>query len=117
MTERSEDWNVGLAQDLQDDEFVREFVAAVDRLRAGPRIQILNNVVFSQVLVRVIPSTGDADAATRDGLKRVQAERVCRLGGTRWHGMDAMPIAVPNWSTTDEDVDRSADSILRAMRA
>ena len=28
MTERSEDWNVGLAQDLQDDDFVREFVAA-----------------------------------------------------------------------------------------
>src|SRR5690242_5036046 len=28
MTERSEDWNVGLAQDLQDLEFVREFVAA-----------------------------------------------------------------------------------------
>ena len=27
MTERSEDWNVGLTQDLQDDEFVREFVA------------------------------------------------------------------------------------------
>jgi hypothetical protein len=30
MTERREDWNVGLAQDLQDDEFVREFVAAAD---------------------------------------------------------------------------------------
>ena len=28
MTERSEDWTVGLAQDLQDDELVREFVAA-----------------------------------------------------------------------------------------
>lgn len=28
MTDRSEDWNVGLTQDLQDDEFVREFVAA-----------------------------------------------------------------------------------------
>src|SRR5213592_4386210 len=28
MTERSEDWNVGLTQDLQDDEFVREHVAA-----------------------------------------------------------------------------------------
>jgi putative addiction module component (TIGR02574 family) len=28
MTERSEDWNVGLTEDLQDDEFVREFVAA-----------------------------------------------------------------------------------------
>jgi len=28
MTERSGDWNEGLAQDLQDDEFVREFIAA-----------------------------------------------------------------------------------------
>jgi glutamate/tyrosine decarboxylase-like PLP-dependent enzyme len=117
MTERSEDWNVGLAQDLQDDEFVLEFVTAADRLRAEPRIQILNDVVLNQVLVRVIPSTGDADAATRDVLKRVQDERVCWLGGTRWHGMDAMRISVSNWSTTDEDVDRSADSILRAVRA
>jgi hypothetical protein len=68
------------------------------------------------VLARVIPSTGDADAATRDVLKRVQDERVCLLGGTRWHGMEAMRISVSNWST-DEDVDRSADSILRAVRA
>jgi hypothetical protein len=28
MIERSEDWNVGLTEDLQDDEFVLEFVAA-----------------------------------------------------------------------------------------
>jgi glutamate/tyrosine decarboxylase-like PLP-dependent enzyme len=88
-----------------------------DRLRAEPRIQILNDVVLNQVLVRVVPSSGDADAATREALKRVQDERVCWLGGTRWHGMDAMRISVSNWSTTDEDVDRSADSILRAVRA
>jgi len=117
MPQRSEDWNVGLAQDLQDDEFVREFVAASDRLRAEPRIQILNDVVLNQVLARVMPSTGDADTATGDVLKRVQDERVSWLGGTRWHGMDAMRISVSNWSTTDEDVDRSADSILRAVRA
>jgi len=28
MTDRSQDWNEGLKEDLQDDEFVREFVAA-----------------------------------------------------------------------------------------
>lgn len=28
MTERSEDWNEGLTDDLQDEEFAREFVAA-----------------------------------------------------------------------------------------
>ena len=44
MPERIEDWNVGLAQDLQDDEFVRAFVAASDRLRAEVRIHILNDL-------------------------------------------------------------------------
>ena len=90
-----------------------------DRLRAEPSIRILNDVVINQVLVRVEPpgsDAGAADAATRDALKRVQDERVCWLGGTRWHGMDAMRISVSNWSTTDEDVDRSADSLIRAVR-
>jgi hypothetical protein len=30
--------------------------------------------------------------------------------------MDAMRISVSNWSTSEEDVDRSADSIIRAAR-
>jgi len=77
---------------------------------------VLNDVVLNQVLVRVTPVSADADAATRDALRRVQEERVCWLGGTRWHGMDAMRISVSNWSTTEEDVDRSVESILRAVR-
>ncbi len=89
-----------------------------DRLRQEPSIQILNEVVLNQVLVRVVPpSGGDADAATRDALRLVQQEQVCWLGGSRWHEMDAMRISVSNWSTTDEDIDRSADSIVRAARA
>jgi glutamate/tyrosine decarboxylase-like PLP-dependent enzyme len=85
-----------------------------DRLRADSGIEILNDVVLNQVLVRAKPASGDADAATRAALARVQAERICWLGGTRWHGMDAMRISVSNWSTTEEDVDRSAESIIRA---
>jgi glutamate/tyrosine decarboxylase-like PLP-dependent enzyme len=87
-----------------------------DRLRAEPAIRILNDVVLNQVLVRVVPERGDPDAATRETLARVQAERVCWLGGTRWHGMEAMRISVSNWSTTDDDVERSAESIARAAR-
>jgi glutamate/tyrosine decarboxylase-like PLP-dependent enzyme len=86
------------------------------RLRTEPTIRILNDVTLNQVLVRVVPNSGDPDAATRDVLARVQAERICWLGGTRWHGMEAMRISVSNWSTTDEDVERSADSIIRAAR-
>jgi len=88
-----------------------------DRLRAEPGIEILNEVVLNQVLVRVAPPGGDADAVTREALRLVQEERICWLGGSNWHGMEAMRISVSNWSTTEEDVDRSADSIVRAARA
>jgi glutamate/tyrosine decarboxylase-like PLP-dependent enzyme len=88
-----------------------------ERLSAERGITILNDVVLNQVLVRVVPPKGDADAATREAMRLVQEERICWLGGTRWHDMEAMRISVSNWSTTDEDVDRSADSIIRAARA
>ena len=99
----------------------RYFVAC---LRVEPRVRILNDVVLNQVLVRVEAlrdgnpgDAGDSDALTQAVLKRVQDERVCWLGGTRWHGMDAMRISVSNWSTTERDVERSAESIVRAVRA
>ena len=87
-----------------------------DRLREESSIRILNDFVLNQVLVRIVPADGDADAATRAVLKLVQDEQVCWLGGSRWHEMDAMRISVSNWSTTEDDIDRSADSIIRAAR-
>jgi glutamate/tyrosine decarboxylase-like PLP-dependent enzyme len=86
------------------------------RLREEPTIRILNDVVLNQVLVRVEPPDADADAATREALRRVQEERICWLGGSHWHGVEAMRISVSNWSTTEDDIDRSADSIIRAVR-
>ncbi|MCU1381772.1 MAG: aspartate aminotransferase family protein [Acidobacteria bacterium] len=87
-----------------------------DRLAQEPSIRILNDVVLNQVLVRIEPAGKDADAATRDALRIVQEEGVCWLGGSRWHDMDAMRISVSNWATTDDDVDRSADAIIRTAR-
>ncbi len=88
-----------------------------DRLRQEPTLRVLNDVVLNQVLVRVVPPAGDADAATREALRLVQEEGVCWLGGSRWHGVDAMRISVSNWSTTEDDIDRSAASIVKAARA
>ncbi len=88
-----------------------------DQLRTQPRLRVLNQVVLNQVLVGVEPGSGDADRATRETIRRVQEERVCWLGGTRWHDMDAMRISVSNWSTTEADVDRSVESIVRAVQA
>jgi glutamate/tyrosine decarboxylase-like PLP-dependent enzyme len=84
-----------------------------DRLRAEPDVAVLNDVVLNQVLVRF----GEDDALTREVVARVQADGTCWLGGTTWHGMAAMRISVSGWSTTDADIDRSADSIVRCLRA
>ena len=90
-----------------------------ERLGAEPGVAILNDVVLNQVLVRFSrPGAGDeaTDALTHDVIARVQADGTCWLGGTTWHGMAAMRISVSNWSTTEADVEVSAEAILRAYR-
>jgi glutamate/tyrosine decarboxylase-like PLP-dependent enzyme len=89
-----------------------------ERLRREPGVLILNDVVLNQVLVRFEPAgTADADAFTRSVIARVQRDGTCWLGGTRWHDQQAMRVSVSNWSTSEEDIDRSADAILAAARA
>lgn len=70
--------------------------------------EILNEVVLNQVLV----SFG-ADATTHDVIAALQAEGTCWCGGTTWHGRAAMRIAVSSWATTQEDVERSLESMIR----
>jgi len=83
-----------------------------DQLKTHPHVRILNDVVLNQVLVRFESPGCDADALTRAVIARVQDEGTCWLGGTTWHGMAAMRVAVSNWSTTADDIDRSAVAIL-----
>jgi glutamate/tyrosine decarboxylase-like PLP-dependent enzyme len=88
-----------------------------DGLGAAPGVEILNEVVLNQVLVRfTAPDGGDSDAFTREVVARVQADGTSWLGGTTWQGKSAMRISVSNWSTTEADVDRSVEAILRAAR-
>ncbi|MFA6985053.1 MAG: aminotransferase class V-fold PLP-dependent enzyme [Arenimonas sp.] len=77
-------------------------------LGAEQGIEILNDVVLNQVLVRF----GDSDERTREVIARVQQEGTCWLGGTTWQGKAAMRISVSNWSTTEDDVLRSVQAIV-----
>jgi glutamate/tyrosine decarboxylase-like PLP-dependent enzyme len=85
-----------------------------EALGQEPGVEVLNDVVLNQVLVRFLDSGGDHDARTRAVVKAVQEDGTCWLGGTTWQGKAAMRISVSNWSTTAEDVDRSVEAILRA---
>lgn len=94
-----------------------------EQLRQEPGVEILNEVVLNQVLVRFqTPGGGSAGALTRDAftreiIARVQADGTCWLGGTTWQGKAAMRISVSSWATTEADVDASAAAILRSFRA
>ncbi|MGH9744507.1 MAG: pyridoxal phosphate-dependent decarboxylase family protein [Candidatus Acidiferrales bacterium] len=70
--------------------------------------EVLNDVVLNQVLV----SFG-TDAETQAAIAALQAEGTCWCGGTVWHGRAAMRIAVSSWATTDDDVERSLDAMIR----
>jgi glutamate/tyrosine decarboxylase-like PLP-dependent enzyme len=82
-----------------------------DRLKASG-VTVLNDVVLNQVLVQF----GD-DETTRKVITKVQAEGTCWAGGAFWQGRQVMRIAVSNWSTTEADIDRSADAMVSCYRA
>ena len=81
------------------------------RLSSADGVTILNDVVLNQVLVQF-----KDDITTTQVIVKVQAEGTCWAGGAFWQGRQAMRISVSNWSTTEADIDRSADAILNCYR-
>ncbi len=91
-------------------------------LATAPGVTILNDVDLNQVLVRCTPTGAtdaddEADAFTRDVIRRVQEDGTCWLGGTTWNDGAAMRISFSHWATSADDVARSAVAILRCLRA
>jgi len=86
-------------------------------LARAPGVQVVNEVVLNQVLVRFEPASGtpeQGDQWTREVIARVQRDGTCWLSGTVWRERALMRISVSGWNTTEEDVRRSAAAILRA---
>ncbi len=79
---------------------------------AAAGCEILNDIPLNQVLV----AFGDADR-TKRVIAALQADGTCWCGVTVWQGRTAMRISVSNWSTTDDDVTKSIEAIVRVVRA
>jgi glutamate/tyrosine decarboxylase-like PLP-dependent enzyme len=82
------------------------------RLGEADGVEVLNDVVLNQVLVRF---AGD-DEATNAVIDRVQRDGTCWLSGSSFRGHGVMRISIVGWQTTLDDVDRSVDAILAAAR-
>ncbi len=74
---------------------------------AGATVQA--PVVLNQALV----SFGD-DTVTDAVIAEVQRRGTCWLGGTTWQGRRAMRVSVSDTSTTVEDIQRCAESVIEA---
>ena len=89
-----------------------------EALRHHVQVRLLNDVVLNQVLVQFVPLPGDPrdeSAFTMDVVAAVQKDGTCWTGSTQWKGRQAMRISICNWSTAEQDIDRSAAAILRIV--
>jgi glutamate/tyrosine decarboxylase-like PLP-dependent enzyme len=96
-------------------DLIERTCALAKRFETGLRaagFAALNEVVINQVLV----SFGDA-ATTREVIRRIQEDGTCWCGATEWQGKTAMRISVSSWATTEQDVDRSVEAMVRIARA
>ncbi|GHD77643.1 glutamate/tyrosine decarboxylase-like PLP-dependent enzyme [Salinibacterium amurskyense] len=78
-------------------------------LQSAEGVDVLNDVVLNQALVRF----ADSDDVTRAVVTGVQAEGTCWVSGTTWNGHAAMRVSVTNWATSEHDIELSAAAILK----
>jgi glutamate/tyrosine decarboxylase-like PLP-dependent enzyme len=88
-------------------EHARRFAAA---LSEHPDLQVLNDVVLNQVLVRV----ADDDVRTRKTAAILQKEGRVWLGDTVWHDKVALRISVSDHATTSAHVESAITAIREA---
>ncbi len=73
-------------------------------------VEVLNDVVYTQICVAV----GDA-ARTAEVAARLVEDGTAWMSASHWSGRDILRISVSNWTTDDEDVTRSIDALRRAL--
>jgi glutamate/tyrosine decarboxylase-like PLP-dependent enzyme len=95
-------------------DLIERTCALAKRIAAGLRaagFNVLNDVVINQVLV----SFGGPET-TQEVIRQIQEDGTCWCGGTVWQGKTAMRISVSSWMTTEADIDRSLEAIVRIAR-
>jgi glutamate/tyrosine decarboxylase-like PLP-dependent enzyme len=88
-------------------QLARRLADGVSRI---PDVQVANDVVLNQVLIRV----GDTPF-TNTVEELIQQDGTVWLGGTARRGERLLRVAISNWSTSEEDIDRTVETIARAV--
>jgi glutamate/tyrosine decarboxylase-like PLP-dependent enzyme len=73
--------------------------------------QVLNRVVFNQVLIAC-----DSDTITELTMKYIQESGECWVGGAVWDGKTVIRISICSWATTTDDITRSVQAFVEARK-
>lgn len=83
--------------------------ALADGARRLPGVEVVNDVVFTQVCLAF-----GSDERTREVGRRLMDDGTVWISGSRWHDREILRISVSNWSTGDEDVAAALDALAKA---
>jgi len=95
--------------------------ALVNRIGKLPGAEVLWEPVINQGLVRFLdqtPGAGDEDHSqiTDRVIAAIVGDGQALFSGTTWHGRRAMRVSVSNWQTSEEDVNRTVESVARVLQ-
>lgn len=99
-------------------EYTRTLAIRVGEL---PEVEVLSPPVLNQALLRFVDPAGDAseqdhDRRTDEVIAAVAATGEAFFTGTTWRGRRAMRVSVCNWSTSQDDVERTVKAFAAALR-
>jgi len=83
------------------------FAAGLDEIEGAT---VLNDVVFTQVC-----ATFGTDERTEEVVRRMLEDGTAWMTGSTWQNRSVLRISVSNWSTTENDVERSLDAVRKAV--
>jgi glutamate/tyrosine decarboxylase-like PLP-dependent enzyme len=86
-----------------------------------PGVEVLCPPVLNQALIRfvdlgAVASEQDHDHRTDEVIAAVAETGEAFFTGTTWHGRRAMRVSVCNWSTSEDDVERTVKAIAEVLK-
>lgn len=85
-------------------------------LAEEPGVQVVNDVNLNQIAVRFHHPAHDTDTHTQNVTVGFQNEGVAWAQTSRYNGNTVLRLSVINWATTDDDIDKAAESLLSHHR-
>jgi len=79
---------------------------------AVEEVEVVNDVVFTQVMFRL-----STDQRTAEAGRRLLADGACVVTPAVWNGRAVQRCSVSNWSTSAADVDLTVDAVRRVVAA